>query len=384
MRFLHTSDWHLGRSLHRADLRAAQAAFLDHLVETARAERVDAVLVCGDVYDRAIPPLDAVAACEDALVRLRATGARVIVISGNHDSARRLGFSGALIEAAGVHLKTRPEELATPVLLEDEHGPVAVYGIPYLEPAVGLPGLEVAPGTRSHQAVLGEGIRRVRGDAVSRGLARTVVLAHAWVTGGQPSELSDSERDIRVGGAGDVPASLFDGLSYVALGHLHGQQVIADQVRYSGSPLPYSFSERHQRKGSWLVELGDGGKLAAEHVPAPVHRKLSAARGTIHDLLTSPAYEEYEDDFLAVTLTDTARPDAAMDRLRRRFPHVLTLEFKPDGVVASGQSYGERVKGKDDLGVAAEFIRHVRNTGPADGERELLKTAFAAATGGEE
>src|ERR1700749_3979142 len=142
MRFLHTSDWHLGRSLPRADLRAAQADFLDHLVETARAERVDAVLVSGDVYDRAIPPVDAVAACEDALARLRATGARVIVIGGNHDSARRLGFSRALIDAAGVHLKTHPGDLDRPVLLEDDHGRVAVYGIPYLEPALGLPGLE--------------------------------------------------------------------------------------------------------------------------------------------------------------------------------------------------------------------------------------------------
>jgi exonuclease SbcD len=160
--------------------------------------------------------------------------------------------------------------------------------------------------------------------------------------------------------------------------------VIADHVRYSGSPLPYSFSERDHRKGSWLVEVGDGGKLAAEHVPAPVHRKLSVLRGALEDLLASPVHERHEDDFLAVTLTDTARPDAAMDRLRRRFPHVLTLEFKPDGVVASGLSYGERVRGKDDLGVAAEFIRHVRNAGPADGERELLKAAFAAATGGED
>jgi DNA repair protein SbcD/Mre11 len=388
MRFLHTSDWHLGRSLHRADLRAAQAAFLDHLVETARAERVDAVLVSGDVYDRAIPPLDAVAACEDALLRLRDAGARVILISGNHDSARRLGFSSALIDAAGVHLRTRPDQLATPVLLEDEHGPVAVYGIPYIEPAVGLPGLELAPGTRSHQAVLGEALRRARADAASRGLARTVVLAHAWVTGGRPSELSDSERDIRVGGAGDVPASLLDGVSYAALGHLHGQQVIAERIRYSGSPLPYSFSEARQRKGSWLVELAGGGKLAAEHVPAPVYRQLTVLRGGIEDLLASPAYERHAGDFLAVTLTDAARPDAAMDRLRRRFPHVLTLEFKPEGVQASGQSYGERVRGKDDLEVAAEFIRHVRNTGPTGGERELLAAAFASvagtAAGGEE
>ncbi len=139
MRFLHTSDWHLGRSLHRADLREAQAAFLDHLVETVVAERVDAVLVAGDVYDRAIAPVDSVALCEDALARLRGTGARVILISGNHDSALRLGVNSALIDTAGVHLRTNRARLAEPVVLTDEHGPVAVYGVPYLEPALGLP-----------------------------------------------------------------------------------------------------------------------------------------------------------------------------------------------------------------------------------------------------
>ncbi len=134
MRLLHTSDWHLGRSLHRADLRAAQAAFLDHLVDVVRAERVDAVLVAGDIYDRAIPPVDAVELCEDALLRLHGAGARIVLISGNHDSARRLGFGSGLLDQAGVHLRTRPSALARPVLLEDAHGPVAVYGVPYLEP----------------------------------------------------------------------------------------------------------------------------------------------------------------------------------------------------------------------------------------------------------
>src|SRR3984885_705279 len=139
MRFLHTSDWHLGRSLHRADLRQAQSKFLDHLVETARAERVDAVLVSGAVYDRAIAPVDSVALCEDALARLRGTGARVILISGNHDSALRLGVNSALIDTAGVHLRTNRARRAEPVMRADEHGPVAVYGVPYLEPALGLP-----------------------------------------------------------------------------------------------------------------------------------------------------------------------------------------------------------------------------------------------------
>src|ERR1700727_3082306 len=134
MLMLHTSDWHLGRSLHRADLRAAQAAFLDHLVDTVRTEKVDTVLVAGDVYDRAVPPVDAVELCADALRRLHDAGASVVLISGNHDSARRLGFGSDLLEVAGVHVRTRPSALARPVLLEDAHGPVAVYGVPYLEP----------------------------------------------------------------------------------------------------------------------------------------------------------------------------------------------------------------------------------------------------------
>jgi len=157
--------------------------------------------------------------------------------------------------------------------------------------------------------------------------------------------------------------------------------VIADHIRYSGSPLPYSFSEAHHRKGTWLVELGDG-KLAVEQVPAPVCRRLSVLRGTLPDLLASREHDDVERDFLAVTLTDRARPDAAMDRLRRRFPHVLTLAFEPDGVVRSEQSYGARVRGKDDLEVAAEFIRHVRNTEPTAGERDLLAAAFAAVGSG--
>jgi len=153
MRMLHTSDWHLGRSLHRADLRAAQAAFLDHLVDVVRAEKVDVVLVAGDVYDRAVPPVDAVQMCEDALLRLHDTGARIVLISGNHDSARRLGFGSALLDKAGVHLRTQAN--SRPVLLGDAHGPVAVYGAPYAEPGV-----------------LGDEILAIQADADARGVRR--------------------------------------------------------------------------------------------------------------------------------------------------------------------------------------------------------------------
>src|SRR3984957_6403678 len=216
MRMLHTSDWHLGRSLHRADLRAAQAAFLDHLVDVVRAERVDVVLVAGDVYDRAVPPVDAVQMCEDALLRLHDTGARIVLISGNHDSARRLGFGSALLDKAGVHLRTQAN--SRPVLLTDAHGPVAVYGAPYAEPGV-----------------LGDEILARRGDGGARGGRRRFVLAHGWVTGGAAS---DSERDITVGGVGQVPAATFAGFSYAALGHLHGQQTLPPHPPHRGSSPP--------------------------------------------------------------------------------------------------------------------------------------------------
>ena len=392
MRLLHTSDWHLGRSLHRADLRAAQSAFLDHLVDTVRAEKVDAVLVAGDIYDRAVPPVDAVELCEDALFRLNATGARIVLISGNHDSARRLGFGSGLLDQAGVHLRTRPGALASPVMLEDAHGPVAVYGIPYLEPdavrgelPAPAPGNENTENTetpetleipRGHAGVLGHAVSCIRADAGARGVHRRVVMAHGWVCGGAASE---SERDITVGGIGQVPAELFDGFGYVALGHLHGQQTVAGHLRYSGSPLPYSFSEAAHHKGSWLVELDAAGTAHVEQVPAPAYRRLSVLRGRLADLLSSAAYAKHEGDFVSVTLTDPSRPEGAMDALRARFPHVLVLAFEPDGVVPDGRGYRARVAGRDDLSIAAEFVKHVSSAPATEAERALLTKAFEAA-----
>jgi DNA repair protein SbcD/Mre11 len=360
MRLLHTSDWHLGRTLHRADLRAAQETFLDHLVDTVRDERVDAVLVAGDVYDRAVPPVDAVRMCEDTLSRLRAAGARVVLISGNHDSARRLGFGSSLFDVAGVHLRTHPSQIASPVIVPDRHGEVAVYGIPYLDGGGGSAAEALAGAVASIRAA-GSG-------------PRNIVVAHSWVTGGAVCE---SERDISLGGAGLVPSSVFDGFSYVALGHLHGRQALADHIRYSGSPLPYSFSEASHHKGSWLVEIDGDGAARAELVPAPVYRKLTVLSDTLPELLSSPKYADFENDFLSVTLTDPARPEGAMDALRARFPHVLHLEYAPAGAGSDGRDYRSRVAGRDDLSIASEFVRHVRNTPATDTEVALLRSAFS-------
>jgi len=374
MLMLHTSDWHLGRSLHRADLRAAQSAFLDHLVAVVRAEKVDVVLVAGDVYDRAVPPVDAVELCEDALLRLHATGARIVLISGNHDSARRLGFGSGLLDKAGVHLRTRIGALARPVLLEDAHGPVAVYGVPYAEPDA-VRG-ELPSDIKGHAGVLGHAVQRIKEDADARGVRRRVIMAHGWVTGGAASE---SERDITVGGVGQVPADTFRDFSYVALGHLHGQQTLAEHLRYSGSPLPYSFSEATHRKGSWLVELDANGTRRAERVPAPTFRRLSQLRGRLEDLLCSPIYSEKENDFVSVTLTDPSRPEGPMDALRTRFPHILVLTFEPTpSREPDGRCYRARVAGRDDQAIAEEFVQHVKNAPATDGERRLLTEAFEA------
>ncbi|MGI5248826.1 exonuclease SbcCD subunit D [Actinacidiphila glaucinigra] len=375
MRLLHTSDWHLGRSFHRVGLLDAQAAFIDHLVATARAERVDVVLVAGDVYDRALPSLPAVELFDDALHRLAALGVPTVMISGNHDSARRLGVASGLIDRAGIHLRTDPAGCATPVVLADEHGPVALYGLPYLEPA--LVREEFTLDRAGHTEVLSAAMTRVRADLAARPAGtRSVVLAHAFVAGGAPS---DSERDITVGGVAAVPADVFEGIDYVALGHLHGCQTISDRVRYSGSPLAYSFSEADHRKSMWLVDLGADGSVAAERVDCPVPRPLARLRGRLGELLEDPEHARHEGSWVEATLTDPHRPHEPMARLRKRFPHALALAFEPERTDAGARaSYAQRLRGRTDRQIAEDFVTHVRGTGPDTAERGVLRDAFDA------
>ncbi|MYT94856.1 exonuclease subunit SbcD [Streptomyces sp. SID8359] len=375
MKLLHTSDWHLGRSFHRVPLLDAQAAFLDHLVATAEAREVDAVLVSGDVYDRAVPPLAAVELFDRALHRLAAVGVPTVMISGNHDSARRLGVGAGLFERSGIHLRTDPEGCATPVVLTDAHGDVALYGLPYLEPALVKDTLR-AP-RAGHEAVLTAAMDRVRADLAARpATTRSVVLAHAFVAGGEPS---DSERDITVGGVSAVPAGVFDGVDYVALGHLHGSQRVTDRVRYSGSPLAYSFSEADHRKTMWLIELdGSGAITADERVDCPAERPLARLRGRLDTLLEDPALDRHEHAWVEATLTDPVRPADPMARLAARFPHTLNLVFDPERPPEDPlASYAQRLRGRDDHQIAEDFVAHVRGgSGPSGPERTVLRAAF--------
>lgn len=375
MRFLHTSDWHLGRSFHRMSLLDAQRAFLDHLVATVRRENIDAVLVAGDVYDRAVPPLAAVELYDDVLHRLADLGVPAVMISGNHDSARRLGVGAGLMGRAGIHLRTDPATCHEPVVLTDAHGEVAVYGLPYLEPALARE--EFGAPRADHQAVLTAAMDRVRADLAARPAGtRGIVLAHAFVTGAAPS---DSERDITAGGVEAVPAAVFDGVDYVALGHLHGCQTIGERIRYSGSPLAYSFSEEHHRKSMWLVTLGAAGEVDAERIDTPVPRPLARLRGRLDDLLADPKLDRHADAWVEATLTDPFRPHEPMAALARRFPHILALAFDPETARADpAASYAQRLRGRSDQQIAEDFLAHVRGLTAEADERLLLRAAFDA------
>jgi exonuclease SbcD len=426
MRILHTSDWHLGRTLHGVDLLEHQAAHLDHLVELTRTEGVDAVVVAGDVYDRAIPPVDAVSLLSDAVTRL-AEHAHVVVTPGNHDSAIRLGF-GDRVMRPGVHLRARLSDVGTPVELAPRLGsgagdaPLLVYALPYLDPDTarhaladdaGPLGAEQGadartcgartPLARSHEAVMGAAMRRVGADRARRRAqdpaARAVVVGHAFVVGGLASE---SERDIRVGGVDAVPAATFGGrgIDYVALGHLHGpQRVTVPDVsretaghgsgsvtvaRYSGSPLAFSFSELHQRKSTALVDLdrlggraGGDPDAAVELVPAPVPRRLAEVTGTLDDLLGA-AGEQHTDDWLRVVVTDAVRPAELYARIRARFPHALQVTHRPPRV-AEREVVTAVGPGRDPLDVARDFVEHVAGHAPSDAEVAVLREAFELA-----
>lgn len=393
MRLLHTSDWHLGRTLYGEDLLAHQAAFLVWLLEQAVRHEVAAVLVAGDVYDRAVPPTDAVAVLDDALRSFAEAGIAMIITSGNHDSAVRLGFGGRLSEPAGIHLRTTVADIARPVVLADADGEVAVYGIPYLLPDAVMAELGAE---RSHASVLAAATSLIRSDAEERGIARTVVAAHAFVTGGLSSA---SERDIRVGGIGDVPASVFAGLSYVALGHLHGQQTIATgiggatggsggsvprigTVRYSGSPLAFSFSEWRQAKSVTLVEIDAAGLVTTTKLATPVPRRLREVHGTLEDLLARAETDlaGLADAWVRVVLTDTARPAAPMERLREKWPYTLVLDFAPQGELTSGTADLRRLaQTTDPVEICGMFVEFTSGGSPDDEQKAVLADVVEAA-----
>ena len=320
MRLLHTSDWHIGKKFEEVDLLPAQAEFCDWIVDFVETERIDVVLLAGDIFDRATPKAEAVDLVDDVLNRFKAAGVATVAISGNHDSAERLNFGARFMAEADLHIRAeRPNlvEIGRPVTITRPSGEsVEILPLPYVDPQrVRMP--EGMP--RHHDAALEAVIAEQR--SLLRDPSRTIVMGHAFVAGGLES---DSERPLTIGGTGLVPAHLFDGFGYVALGHLHRPQVVGDErIVYSGSPMAYSFSEEHG-KSVRIVTVAD--TITSETIPVDVGRPVVTLVDSLENLLRSSAHAKHTNSFVRARLTDPTLQLGVMDKLRSRFPHVLSAE----------------------------------------------------------
>lgn len=401
MRILHTSDWHLGRTLHGFSLREAQEHAVEQLVDLALSRGVDVVIVAGDVFDRAVPPVESLRLLNEALVRLDGAGITTIITSGNHDSGDRLASYSALLRDR-VRIVGSIAEVGVPVELADEFGPVLVYPLPFLEPDTARQalGAEGEPLERSHEAVMTAALDLVAADLAQRGGPRAIAVGHAFVAEvGEPSGTprdagapalegltSTSERDLSVGGVQVVPARVFAGrgLQYVALGHLHRPHTVrpADPVVvYSGSLLRYSLSEAGHAKSATLIELGTAGSAPViETVALPEGRGMARLSGTIDDLL-GEGHRAHRDDFVELVVTDAEYPERMHARLDAVFPWALTKVHEPLG--APVPVTGERgdARGRDPVDVMSQFFRKVTGRELNERESAVLRSTYESVRG---
>ncbi len=369
MRILHTADWHLGRQFHNVSLLDDQAHVLDQVVDVVRRESVDVVIIAGDVFDRSVPPAAATTLLDDVLHRLTAEGGiDVIVIPGNHDGAERLGFGARALAKSGIHIRHRFDP--APLVLHDDHGPVAIHCLPYADPAAVNTWLGTA--CAGHDEAMAALLARL--DAPADG-ARRVLVAHCFVTGGDTRE---SERPLSVGGAEMVSASRFEPFHYTALGHLHNAQSFLDgRVRYPGSLMKYSFSESEDAKSVLVVDVDGDGGVDARAVPLAPRRDLRVIDGLLDDLLAAGADDADADDYLLVRLQDTRAILDVMTRLRAVYPHVLHVE-RPALRRAGERRAPARREGRGELPLFADFWREVTGDPLDDARRTLVAAALDA------
>lgn len=321
MRILHTADWHLGRNFFNVNLIEDQAYVLDQIVRIARDERVDAVLLAGDVYDRAVPSADAVRLLDDVLARIVLDlGVTVVVISGNHDDPSRLSFGSRLMVESGLHVAGLLQPQPLHVVLRDTHGPVHVCALPYVDPPKAREVLSDGALSDNNRA-FGAFIDRVRG-ALPPG-ERSILVAHAFVAGGAAC---DSERPLAVGGSGAVDVAHLSGFDYVALGHLHRPQASwGERIQYSGSILKYSFSEIGQTKSVNVLDLDERGAVHVERVAITPRRDVRSIEGTLDELLRLGAADPASGDYIQAVLLDRGPVLDAMSRLQSVYPNALNI-----------------------------------------------------------
>lgn len=321
MKFAHLSDLHLGKYLNQYSLMEDQEYILKQIIQRVREQDVDVVLISGDIYDRAVPPGEAVALFDDFLSELAGDQRKVCIISGNHDSPERIAFASRLIAASGVYLSPVYQGEIQPVRLEDSYGPVNIYMLPFIKP-VHVRHFFPEEEIHSYTDAVRFAITHMNVD----GRERNVLLAHQFVTG---ATRSDSE-DISVGGLDNVDADVFDHFDYVALGHLHrAQNVGTNKIRYCGTPLKYSFSECKDEKTVTIVELGNKEDIMIDTVPLVPLRDMIELEGEFREVVSALFYENVDTEaFIRLTLTDEREVLDAFSRLRSIYPNLMAMDYK--------------------------------------------------------
>ncbi|EED31277.1 nuclease SbcCD, D subunit [gamma proteobacterium NOR5-3] len=321
MKLLHTSDWHLGRFLHQHSLLDDQQHVVDQIAAIAKEESVDAVMIAGDLYDRAVPPGEAIGLYDKFLDAICIDlGLPVLAIAGNHDSGERVGFGASLLGQAGYTVSGQLPETFVPVTLNAGGESVDVFLVPYAQPAQvrDCYGVECNTHEEAMKFLLGKIEESRSGDRP------TVVMAHCFVAG---SSVSDSERELSVGGADNIPADLFVNFDYVALGHLHGPQRCSEEhIRYSGSPLKYSFSEVGHTKSVTIVEIGSSGVSVAQRTLRSL-RDVRIVEGLLSEILEQAKTDPGSEDYIQVRLSDSDSQLDVMARLREVYPNVMQVVY---------------------------------------------------------
>jgi exonuclease SbcD len=323
VKFIHSADWHIGRTLNSASLLEDQAWWLERFVALVDAEKPDAVVIAGDVYDRAVPPADAVALLDATLTRIvRGLGVPVLLVAGNHDSPDRVGFGANVLDAAGLHVAGRLGTEVRSVVIGEGADATRFWLLPYADPIETRDALgEAAAGVHDHEAAVALCVDAMRGVGACE--PRQVLVTHHFVAGGLTSE---SERGLTVGGTGAVPAALFDGFDFVALGHLHRPQLLGEgRIHYSGSALKYSFDEAAGVKSVSVVTLGDGAP-EIRRVELGALRDVRRIEGSYDDILAAAPTDPGADDYVEIILDEKVMPPDALGRLREYYPNLSRLQ----------------------------------------------------------
>ncbi len=330
MKILHTSDWHLGRSFGSVSLHDAQTQFCEWLLQAAVSEKVELLVVAGDLYDRSIPPQESVVLWRETLTAFHKAGIAVVAIAGNHDGADRVAAFDGLTDGARIFVRGGYGRAGEVLTLQFSDGPLDIALVPFLDPQLAPPEwkaelaeAEVKP---THESVLQKALDQARAESAA---SRSLAVVHAFVGG---STTAESERQLTVGGTDQVAATALEGFSYVALGHLHTPQMIggSEQVRYSGTPIAYSFSET-AAKSVVLIDLAADGACSIEALPVPVGRGVITITGTIEELLAPGAHPEAAEKYVKAVLTDNAYVVDAKSRLLEVYPYCTDVVMKMAG-----------------------------------------------------